>query len=209
MSANSGLRPYAGLAPEERRAERRRRLLDAALELFGVDGYSNVAIERLCAHARVTTRHFYQEFAGREALLLAAYDRIITQAKSAVLAALSREGRTPREPIVESIDAFLHSFLDDPRHARIACLEIVGVSTDAERHRRDAIHEFARIIEGRAKLMAHEGSLEARNFELASIAMAGATNELLVEWLLRPGEISIEELRDEIVRLFLAVIAGG
>ncbi len=71
-----GGRTYRGRSPEERRAERRERLLEAGLKLFGGEGYAATSIERLCAHARVTARHFYEEFPTREALLLAVFDRM-------------------------------------------------------------------------------------------------------------------------------------
>src|SRR5919198_3030469 len=76
-------RRYRGRLPGERRAERRRRLLDAGLELFGTVGYRGTSIERLCAQAGVTTRHFYQEFPGREALLAAPCGEIIAEVTGA------------------------------------------------------------------------------------------------------------------------------
>ncbi len=69
-------RTYAGLSAPERRAERRERLLDAALELFGTAGFPKTTIPMLCSAAGVTARHFYDEFDSREALLRTLYDGI-------------------------------------------------------------------------------------------------------------------------------------
>ena len=77
-------RRYRGRLPDERRADRRRRLLDAGLELFGTVGYHGTSIERLCAQAGVTARHFYQEFSGREALLAALFGEIVSEVGQAV-----------------------------------------------------------------------------------------------------------------------------
>ena len=46
-------RPYGGRSPEERRADRRRRLLDAALDRFGTTGYASTSITELCSSAGV------------------------------------------------------------------------------------------------------------------------------------------------------------
>ena len=82
-------RVYAGLSPELRRRERRNRLLDSGLAVFGTAGYAAATIPGLCAHASVTTRHFYEEFESREALLLAVYDEVIASTERAVGSALA------------------------------------------------------------------------------------------------------------------------
>src|ERR687894_2439675 len=77
-------RRYAGQAADERRAERRRRLLDAAVELFGTRGYGATTIEALYTEAKLAPRHFYEQFSGREQLLRAAYDETIAAVVDAV-----------------------------------------------------------------------------------------------------------------------------
>ncbi|MGZ6827110.1 MAG: TetR/AcrR family transcriptional regulator, partial [Mycobacteriales bacterium] len=67
-------RVYGGRSEEERRADRRARLVAAGLELFGTEGWAGATIERLCAGAGVATRSFYEEFSSREALLRAVYE---------------------------------------------------------------------------------------------------------------------------------------
>jgi AcrR family transcriptional regulator len=202
-------RPYGGLSPEERRRTRRERLLDAGLALFGTEGFSAASIERLCALAGVATRHFYEEFDGREALLRAVYDRVIAETRDAVRLALTASPEDPRERTRNSLGAFLHAYLDDPRRARVACLEVVGVSPELERHRRSVIHEFAAVIAGESERSARAGHLPTRDFGLGAIAMAGATNELVIEWLTRKAPPSVEELRDELLALFVAILAGS
>ena len=144
--ATDRARRYGGRSLEERRRERRRRLVDAGLALFGTDGFTNVTIPSLCAHAGVSPRHFYEEFATREELLRAVYDEVIASTHASVQAALTTAADDPRERTRASLDAFLHAYLDDPRRGRIACLEVVGVSAALERHRRSVIHQFAAVI---------------------------------------------------------------
>jgi AcrR family transcriptional regulator len=75
MPATTGERRYGGKTATERRDERRERLLDAGLELFGTDGFAAVTIEALCAEAGLNPRYFYEQFATREELLGAVYER--------------------------------------------------------------------------------------------------------------------------------------
>ena len=82
-------RRYAEKTATERRADRRTRLLEAALDAFGNGGYRAASIEQLCAAAGISTRNFYEEFANREELLIALHDDLNARALTAVVEALA------------------------------------------------------------------------------------------------------------------------
>lgn len=189
------------MAPAERQAERRRRLLDAGLGQFGTAGYARTTIEGLCAGAGVTPRHFYEEFGGREALLVAVFDEVVDWVREAVAAALAAAPDEPIARVRAGVGAFLHALLDDPRRARVVCVEVVGVSREVEAHRRGVLHEFAALVTSEAQRLA-----EGRgDFSLAALALVGGTNELVVEWVVGGDRRPIDDLADEITRLFVAV----
>jgi AcrR family transcriptional regulator len=201
-------RVYRGQSNVERREDRRDRLLAAGFDLFGTSGYAATSIEGICPAAGVTARHFYEHFASREALLRAVYDGIIAETQRAVLRALTPSvGAEARA--TAGVRAFVRAYLEDPRRARIACIEVIGVSADLERHRRSVIHAFAAVIQAQAEALAAEGTLAGqRSYELAGIAMAGAVNELMSDWIVRRDKPPIEEFTREIVDFFLTVIKG-
>lgn len=202
-------RIYGGVAAEQRVQERRERLLETALELFATQGYQNTPIEQLCTEARVTTRHFYEAFAGREALLLALYERIIREVQAAVLEALQRPGLEPQARIAEGIRAFIAAYVGDRRRAQIGVLEVVGVSPAVEQRRRGVIREFAQVLEGYAHSMVAQGLLPQRDYHPVSLALVGGINELLAEWLMsgQPGEL--QRLQDVIGEVMQALLLGG
>ena len=200
---------YRGQSNAERKEDRRERLLAAGLELFGTVGYGSTSIEGICSTAGVTARHMYEHFDSREALLRAVYDGIIGEAQRAVLRALAGAA-TAEERASVGVAAFVRSYLDDPRRARIACIEAIGVSADFERHRRSVIHAFAALIEAQARALAAEGTVsDERNLELAGIALAGAVNELMSDWIIRRDRAPIDVFTREIVDFFLAVLKGA
>ncbi|MCQ0016032.1 TetR/AcrR family transcriptional regulator [Actinomadura madurae] len=122
-------RSYGGRSAEERRAERRERLLAAGLELFGTRGYAATSIERLCATASVSTRNFYEEFSGREELLTTLHRGINERAAEAVSAAYAEAADAGLPTRVErAVRAFVTATASDPRRARIAFVEVIGVS---------------------------------------------------------------------------------
>jgi AcrR family transcriptional regulator len=203
-------RRYAGQSDVERLAALRERLLEAGLELYGTAGYAATTIEQVCKAARVTARHFYEEYEGREALLVAVYDRVIARARDAVLAAVT--GAPDGDPVAQiraGVGAFVHAYIDDPRHVRIACIECVGVSAAMETHRREVTRAFAGLIRARVDALAGIGLAERRDYQLTAIALAGATNELLVEWASRRrGRPSADVIIDELERLYLGALGG-
>ena len=202
-------RPYGGRSVKERLAQRRARLLDAGLALFGTRGYASTSIELVCSKAGVTARHFYEQFDSREALLLEVYERVIDRARNAVVTALHRSHTTPRHRVTAGLEAYVHAVLDDPRYARIACVEVVGASVRVERRRRKTIYEIASVIEAQAQALADQGRVARRDFSLTAIAMAGACNELVTDAIMRPTPPPTSALVDALVRLFLAVIAAS
>jgi AcrR family transcriptional regulator len=141
-------RPYRGVPPEERAAARRDRLLAAALELYGRRGHARPTIAQVCARAQVTTRNFYEAFGSREDLLLALYDRLLHGQAQRLSAAFA--GIDPTTPIRDQAQALIESFVrpwaEDVRKARVAQLEIRGVSAEIDARQLEALHGFAALI---------------------------------------------------------------
>jgi AcrR family transcriptional regulator len=202
-------RPYGGHSVTERLAQRHARLLEAGLALFGTRGYTSTSIEAVCSKAGVTARHFYEQFASREELLLEVYEHVIERTRKAVVTALHQSHSTPHHRVTAGLEAYVHAVLDDPRYARIACVEVVGASSRVERRRRKTIYEIASLIEAQAQALVEQGRVARRDFSLTAIAMAGACNELVTDAIMRPTPPPTPALVDALVRLFLAVIAAS
>ncbi len=202
-----GERRYGGMSADERRADRRRRLLDTALDLYGTDGYAYTGIERICAHAAITARHFYEQFASREELLQALFDEIVRDTLEAIAAAVSSAPRDDVQALTRiGLLAFVHSLLDDPRRARVQCLEVIGVSPELERHRREVFHLYADLVTMQAHVLGLGPDASERRRKAMSLALVGGTNELLIEWLTDGGAYdgSIDDLIDDLERIFVA-----
>ncbi len=201
-------RPYRGLQEGERREERRERLIAAGLELFATKGFTRTPIEYICEVSHVTTRHFYELFSNKEELLRAVLERVMDHTRAAVAGALAERIDDPLERARAGLAAFVHSYLDDPRHARIVLVETVGVSPEMEKRRHELMHEFASVIEAEVSELAKRGSVAARDRGMGSLAMAGAVNELLVDWVYSDDPPPVQRVIDELVDLFEVVLRG-
>jgi hypothetical protein len=118
VGTGEGGRSYRGLTPDQRRAARRQRLVDAGLASFGTVAFGATTIEQLCGDAGVTPRHFYEAFASREALLSAVYDDAIRLTHQAAEAAVAAAAPDPEIRTRAAIEPFVHAMCDDPRRAR-------------------------------------------------------------------------------------------
>src|SRR6202012_4111263 len=139
----SGERRYGGKTASERRAQRREQLLDAGLELFGTGGYAATTIEALCARAGLNPRYFYEQFAGREQLLGAVYERHVEQVLTVVSAAIDRSGADPAARLRAGLTAFVEATLADERGARVNYFEMIGVSRELDALRRRVLSDYA------------------------------------------------------------------
>ena len=201
-------RGYGGRTAEQLSQERHQRLMDTALELFGTVGYLPTTVEKICSHAKVTTRHFYEHFADREALLIAIFEDVLHDTRQKVLVAMMNAETPLSERFSRAVDVFFAAHLDDPRRARITTQEILGVSQRVEAHRNVLITEFALLIESYLTLLVAEGKIPARNYRILAFGVVGAMHELQIAWLNQQVPQQREVLVAEIDYLMQIMIKG-
>lgn len=202
------VRRYSGRSVEEWKAARRERLLEAALELFGTDGYPTTSVERLCALAKVSTRHFYHEFQNKEAVLLAVHAQVIELALRSTGEALAATAGAPvRERIVAAVDGYLRTIMTDLRRARISFVEVVGASPAVEEQRIAFRELLISSVVGVGEAAVARGELARKDFRFVGLCFIGAVNTVVYDWMLtepRPPEQQVQSaLRDLAVSLML------
>ena len=195
-------RAYAGRAPDERRAERRRRLLDAGLELFGTVGWERAGIALLCATAQVGTRAFYEEFDTREDLLREVATTVVLDAVDRLRSALAEAPTALDERVRGGLAAYVGALTDDPRRARVAYGAVPAAGRLlADRHA--ASLAFAQVIGKEAEVL---GLRPPEHGELLALALTGAVAELLGWWAATVPHPPVEPIVDELSRLFVAAL---
>lgn len=174
-------RVYASKPADVRRSERRQRLLDAGLQLYGTTGYAGTTVQELCAHAHVSARTFYEEFDNREQLLTELHDQMNARAFEAIVAqVVALPVEQFEERAAAGVRAYFEVMTADPRWARIALVESVGVNPDIDAHRRAAIDRFAELLVAQLEATADVGRIAARDFSLTAVGLVGAINELIM-----------------------------
>lgn len=205
-------RIYSGQTPEQRRAERRGRMMAAGLELFGTVGYRATSIEQICAAAGVSTRNFYEEFRGREALLDAVHTRINTEANAEAKVAVQQLDKDDSDvPTTELLAIGVSTYIDhvcsDPRAARIVFVELLGVSPAMDERRLEVRNQHCRNTLRLCRRAVARGEAPDRDYSMAAVAYIGAFNQMVSEWALRGLDVPRATVIEEIVRFGRAALS--
>lgn len=195
-------RRYAGRSPGERRQQRRQRLLDAGLQVFGTVGYDEATITLLCGTARVGTKAFYEEFPSREALLLAVATDVVAAAAVQLEAALRASPPDLEQRVRAGLTAYIGYLTEDPRRVRIAYREVRVAPLEEERQ--FASVAFASLVTEQVGQLGMSG--HARDNLLLSLALTGGVGELLNHWTSAVDKPPTGRLVDELTRLFVAAL---
>jgi len=118
MRAAAGI--WGGRTAEERRAERRQRLIEAATEIWSESGWAAVTMRGVCSRASLNDRYFYEDFADRDAVLVAVWDSVRDELVTMVRTLLAENTeRRPLEILHKGISMVVERISDDPGRAQI------------------------------------------------------------------------------------------
>ncbi len=207
QGAGAHSRMYRGVDTEQRRAERRERLLEAALDEFTTRGYHKTKIADLCAKAGVSTRNFYEKFASKEALLLELHAHINTTAMKRLLPVLdSLADADALTRITTLVDAFVDAVTSDPRFPRLNYVEAPGISQAMERQHQEWFSRYVDFITAECDRAADAGLAPSRDYRLTAIALVGAVTGLVREWQAHDPPLPAADVATEMREIFIAAI---
>jgi AcrR family transcriptional regulator len=182
---------WAGIPAEDRRAIRRARLLDAAFELLGTEGWSATTVRAVCQAAQLNPRYFYESFEHLDALLVAVYDRTVTELAEVVFAPVDPSHAEPAAQVHAVLTRIVDFVAADPRRGRVLYVEALG-NEALNRRRIDAGHGLVELLErGMGRIPA--------------AFLVGGFGEVLRGWLDGRIDVSKAKLVDDASALFLAV----
>lgn len=200
-------RLWHGSARSSRDDDRRRRLLDAALQVYGTTGYAGATVGHVCRLAHVSTRSFYELYADQAELLTQLYRELNAEVLAGFADAQLDAGERLDRAVRTLVAAALTPMLADERKVRVLEVESVGVSPALEQERRAAYRTFAVAIDAVFAAFARAGLIAAAPGGLASLMLVGGITEALVQRTQtppadRPGAaVFIDEVAEVIARM--------
>ena len=200
-------RPYRGVSREERIAERRERLLDAGLELFGTRGFDATGVREICRQAGLTDRYFYESFRDNRALFCAVFDRATDDLFTAVALAVGAVDPEPEPQLRAAIGVFVRKLADDPRLARIVFSEAGGAGAEVEQHMRGTLRRFTALVAATAR--PHLGaSVPDELVDVLAMSLVGTLERVVIEWQDGYLDVPVERIVDLCTRLYGSFFAG-
>lgn len=200
------VRAYGGISAEDRRAERRKRLLAAGRTAWAESGPAGVKVRGICALSGLNDRYFYEHFANREALLVAVADDVRDQ----LLAVMVEAGLTAEGAAFERLQAALQAFLDtvatDPDILRIVTSDTAGIPGLAER-RHDVLTTIADLVVRYAPEI-DDTERDPDQLRRAAMFITGGVNQLIEGWLDGVIAMTTTELAAECTRMCISVLYG-
>ncbi|WP_232851298.1 TetR/AcrR family transcriptional regulator [Nocardia acididurans] len=182
QETNAG-RMYAGQPVEDRQRQRRARFLESGLTVFARDGYANSSVGAICKDAGLSSRQFYEEFTGRESLLLELYEQIDRESRDAVSATIAERSDAAAIDIIDAaVRAYIESIGRDPRKARVALVEVVGAGPKVEKFRLELRRAWGALLASAAEDAAMHGEIPPGDYEMRVLAIIGAVNYVVDAW---------------------------
>jgi AcrR family transcriptional regulator len=186
------------------RAVREQQMLDAAVQMFSVNGYHDTSMDSIAAEARISKPMLYLYYGSKEELFGACLARELTRFIDGVRADIDTE-QGPKDLLRNTIVSFLHYI--DANRASWLVMYTQATSSQA----------FAQTVrEGRERIIDLVGGLlragtrnpePDTNFEMTAAALVGAGEAVATR--LSTGDTDVEEATALMISLFWRGLKGA
>jgi len=171
-----------------RQSERRRQLLDVALELLATNGFDALSMEAIARGASVDRRVVYRSFASLQVLLLALLHREQRRINEQIDALFPRDpgDRDPRLLLLEGLTGFMDVVEAYPLSWRLALLPPEtaprALRTIIDRRRAAVERRLRRLVTwGVAQLAVPEGALDVELLSRMILSLIEEYGRLILE----------------------------
>jgi AcrR family transcriptional regulator len=203
-SAGPARRRWRGVEPDARTADRRGRLLEAAIRLLATEGLSGTTVRAVCSQAGLHSRYFYESFTDMDALLVAVFDQLAARFLGQVTRAADLAGADPRDRLEAAVRTAAEIVRRETALVRILTVEAIG-NERLNRRRMDLLHEIAWMIEQDAYRIYGPPTAGERMGQLSARFLASGLSEVLVAWVEGDIDGSVTDMAADATELMLAV----
>jgi AcrR family transcriptional regulator len=182
----------------------REKMLFAALRLFTTKGYRETSILEVVEAARVSKTTFYNNFTGKEDLLVRLFEQLTEEILGEVGQAVQEEKRVTYKAYA-GIRRYIDLCIRRESVAQLLLIASVGISKEVEAVRREAHERFSRLISDTVKEWLPENVPDGEIRTVAR-AMVGAINEVVIQRVMDGSGFSDI---DQLARLLNRIVVGS
>jgi AcrR family transcriptional regulator len=187
-------RTYGGISGEERSRQRREKLLESSLDIFGTLGHDKATMRDICAHARLAERYFYENFANTSEAFEAVYMMLSRELLEALSQALNNapEGRAMSKAAA-CLRTYFTFIKEDPRRAQIMLLDAPRLGHNNIHQDGSSMAEYARFMAGIVR--DHQTPLPAHvNLDLVTTGLIGLAAQTGITWYHSDFKAPVDQL---------------
>ena len=175
--------------------ERRRALIEAAIECLKRHGHEGLSIRRISAQAKVSVGLINHHFPGKDGLIAAAYRHFNSDLVGGLRSAVARAADSPRDRIRAFLKAsFSRPNLDqDVLAVWVVFWGLYRHSREIQRVHQETYHGYVELLRGLLGELAPGPGRPRFNLRLAAIGLAALLDGLWLEWCLDPGNFQPQE----------------
>ena len=188
-------RAYRGVSSEQRRAERRAKLIAAAIAVYGERGYRQATVKAVCEAAGLTERYFYESFENSEQLLVTSFNAVTYAVFDQITTAARGAGRGRIARARAMLDAYFSALQREPASARVYLVEIRGVSRAVDKAFDAALRAIGAEV---ARQMA---PADAPSDELLEAGIVGGVMHIALRWIDNGYQPPLAQVTDAALRL--------
>lgn len=185
------------------RAVREQQMLDAAVQLFSVNGYHETSMDAIAASAEISKPMLYLYYGSKEDLFGACLDRELGRFVDAVRADINF-AQSPKDLLRNAIGSFMR-YIDSNRASWIV-MYTQAISSQAFAHTvRDGREQIIELV---AELM-RAGSRTPRSdaeYQMMAVALVGAGEAMANR--LSTGDVGVDEAAELMIDLFWHGLRG-
>jgi AcrR family transcriptional regulator len=204
--AASGRR-YGGMGPEERQRQRREKLIEAALAVFGEQGFHASTVRDVCGRAELTSRYFYESFESMEVLFEAVYVSVSRELMRKTMVALQGVPMVPEQLAESAMRTFLAFIQEDPRRARVTLIDAQTVGPGVSRTSQQADRDFVALLTSFIDAL-YPGIDQSTGLSphLISTGMLGAMMRMAAVWVENKCDLPLDDVLRNMMMFYVAGI---
>lgn len=205
MTGMAQVRPYRGIGAAERLDQRRRRLVEAGLDLLGADSpETELTVRAVCKRSGLTARYFYESFADKDEFVAAVFDAAVADIATTTQAAVAasppaEQGRAGLANLVRTISA-------DSRIGRVL-FDVHMSNPVILRKRSDLGGIFAFLLSEHLATSLHRD--QTGRSRAAVHFVVGGVGQTISAWLAGDVDLGQEQLIDQLTAILGALDDPG
>jgi len=175
--------------------ERRRALIEAAIECLKRHGHEGLSIRRISSQAKVSVGLINHHFPGKDGLIAAAYRHFNSELVGGLQSAVTSAADSPRARMRAFLEAsFSPPNLDqDVLAVWVVFWGLYRHSREIQRVHQETYHGYVELLRGLLGELAPGPGRPRFNLRLAAIGLAALLDGLWLEWCLEPGNFQPKE----------------